>query len=45
MVVSKLFLWYDERQDFFRKKKSAVSVSKYFYVKEEKAETKMEEET
>lgn len=45
MVVSKLFLWYDERQDFFRKKKSAVSVSKCFYIKKKKTETKMEEET
>ena len=35
MVVSNLFLWYDEGQDLFS------DVSK----KEEKTETKMEEET
>ena len=45
MVVSNLFLWYDEEQDLFsERKKSAVSVSKCFK-KEEKTETKMEEET
>ena len=45
MVVSNLFLWYDEGQDLFsERKKSAVSVSKCFE-KEEKTETKMEEET
>lgn len=42
MVVSNLFLWYDEGQDLFsERKKSAVSILK----KEEKTETKMEEET
>lgn len=44
MVVSNLFLWYDEGQDLFsERKKSAVSVSKCF--KKKKNRNKMEEET
>lgn len=45
MVVSNLFLWYDEGQDLFsERKKSAVSVSKCFE-KRRKNRNKMEEET
>lgn len=45
MVVSNLFLWYDEGQDLFRKEKNLQFLFQNVSKKEEKTETKMEEET
>ena len=45
MVVSNLFLWYDEGQDLFSKEKNLQFLFQNVSKKEEKTETKMEEET
>ena len=45
MVVSNLFLWYDEGQDLFSERKNLQYLCLYVSKKEEKTETKMEEET
>jgi hypothetical protein len=45
MVVSNLFLWYDERQDLFSERKNLQFLFQNVSKKEEKTETKMEEET
>lgn len=45
MVVSNLFLWYDEGQDLFSERKNLQFLFQNVSEKEEKTETKMEEET
>lgn len=45
MVVSNLFLWYDEGKDLFSERKNLQFLFQNVSKKEEKTETKMEEET
>lgn len=45
IVVSNLFLWYDEEQDLFSERKNLQFLFQNVSKKEEKTETKMEEET